>query len=172
MTLEQKIIQILLFEGGALKKAEIAKILNCTPTEVNESVLEIRNLLAILNLKLLQTETSLEIVLSDEINSLINKNKIEELKTELSESSLQTLGVIIYKNKSTKAEIDFIRGVDSGRSIKNLLTRGIIEKVEEKNRKNYIVSSETLKYLGLEEVTEVPDFTEISAKLKTLIEGE
>lgn len=172
MDLTKKIIQILLYEGGSMKKEEIAKSLNVKKDEVEASILEIENLLAILDLKLIKNATSLEISLSEEINSLINKNKIDELKSELSESALQTLAVIIYKNKATKAEIDFVRGVDSSRSIKTLFTRGIIESIQEKNRKHYIPTTESLRYLNIANVEEIKDFSEISDKLKVLIEGE
>lgn len=168
----QKIIQILLYEGGSLKKEELAKILGTKKEEIESNILEVQNLLAILDLKLIQNTTSLEISLSEEINSLINKQKIEELKSDLSESALQTLGVILYREKTTKAEIDFVRGVDSGRSIKNLLMRGIVEKLEEKNKKYYTATTETLRYLGLESVYKIHSYEEISGKLKKLIEGE
>jgi segregation and condensation protein B len=172
LTLAQKIIQVLLFEGTSMKILDVAKFLNIKKEEVVENIDEVKSLLQVINLKLIQSATSIEIALSDEINSLINKNKIEELKTDLSESALQTLAVIIYKNKATKAEIDFVRGVDSVRSIKNLLTRGIIEKLEEKNKKYYTPTTETLRYLNLEKVDNAKDFSEISDKLKVLIEGE
>ncbi len=168
----QKIIQILLYEGGSLKKEEIAKILGTEKQEIESNILEVQNLLAVLDLKLIQNATSLEISLSEEINSLINKQKIEELKSDLSESALQTLGVILYRNKTTKAEIDFVRGVDSGRSIKNLLMRGIVEKIEEKNKKYYTPTTETLRYLNLENIEQIPEYEEVSGKLKKLIEGE
>lgn len=170
--LSKKIIQILLYEGGSLKKNEIAKTLGVKPELVNESIPEMEKLLDLLDLKLLSTESSLEIVLSDEINSLISKNKLEELKTDLSESALQTLSVIIYKDRATKPEIDFIRGVESGRSLKNLQNRGIIEASTEKNRKIFSVTTETLKYLNIENVRDIKDRGEINTKLKTLIEGE
>ena len=168
----QNIIQILLFEGGSLKKAEISKILDLKINIVEENISEIKNLLAVINLNLVQTPSSLEICLSNKIATLVNKQKIEELMIELSESALQTLSVVIYKNLATKAEIDFIRGVDSSRSIKNLLTRGLIERMEMRSRKYYIPTTETLKYLNLENVENAPDQTEISVKLKVLIEGE
>lgn len=172
LTTPQKIVQILLFEGSSLKFSEIGNTLGIERTEVKENVDEVRNLLSILGLKLISNENSMEISLGDEINKLISKNKIEELKTELSESALQTLAVVLYKQKATKPEIDFVRGVDSVRSLKNLLTRGIIERVEEKSKKYYIPTTETLRYLGLETTTEVEDFETISVKLDSLIKGE
>jgi segregation and condensation protein B len=171
MNTPQKIIQALLYEGGSMKKEDLAKFLNIKKEVVEESILEIQNLLALLGLKLIRNANSLEISLSEEMTAIINKNKIEELKSELSESALQTLAVILYKQKATKPEIDFVRGVDSGRSLKNLLTRGIIERQEEKNKKYYIPTTETLRYLNLESVQEVKDFADISTRLTELITG-
>lgn len=172
LNLPKQIIHTLLYEGGSTKKSDLAKFLNISVKEVNDQLPEVKNLLSILELNLIHNDTSLEIGLSTEINNLINKTKIEELKTPLSESALQTLSVIIYKNKATKAEIDFIRGVDSVRSIKSLLSRGLVEIVQEKNRKNYIPTTETLMYLNVSSVVDLPDQKEVSTKLKALIEGE
>jgi segregation and condensation protein B len=166
-----QIIQILLNEGDALKKTELAKILNFELEKINSLIPEIKNILAVLDLKLIENESSLEIALHSEINELLGKQKIEELRSDLSESALQTISVILYRGKATKAEIDFVRGVDSGRSLKNLLTRGLIERLEDKNKKYYIVSTDTLKFLNLESTTEAPDFSEINDKLKGLIDG-
>ncbi len=168
----KQIIQVLLYEGGSMKKSEIAKFLNIKEGKVDENIGEIQNLLAVLDMKLIKNATSLEITLSEDINTLISKNKVEELKTELSESALQVLAVIMYKNMATKPEIDFVRGVDSSRSIKNLLMRGIIETTTEKNRKYYMATTETLRYMNLETVENIKEYEEISGKLKTLIEGE
>jgi len=172
MNTPQKIIQILLYEGGSMKKEDLAKFLNLQKKDVEDNILEIENLLAILGLRLIKNSTSLEISLSEEVNTHISKNKLDELRSELSDSALQTLGVVIYKGRATKAEIDFIRGVDSGRSIKNLLTRGIIERDEEKNKKYYSPTTETLRYLNLTTVENVKDFAEISDKLRKLLEGD
>lgn len=172
LTISQKIIQVLLYEGTSLKKDVISKFLNIQISEVDENIPEIKNILNMLGLQLIQNQNTLEISLSTEINTLINKNKIEELKSELSESALQTLATILYKPNTTKAEIDFIRGVDSSRSIKNLLTRGLIESMAEKNRKVYMPTTETLRYLNQTETVNLPDFSEISTKLQNLINGD
>jgi hypothetical protein len=44
--------------------------------------------------------------------------------------------------------------------------------LEEKNKKYYTPTTETLRYLNLEKVDNAKDFSEISDKLKVLIEGE
>jgi len=172
LPLSKKIIQILLFEGGELSYEYLAKYLKVSASEIEEHLDEVKELLSVLDLGLVKSGKKLEISLSSDINKLISQARIEELKTELSESALQTLSVVIYKERATKAEIDFIRGVDSSRSLKTLSMRGIIQSEMEKNRKCYFPTTETLRYLGVNSVNEVTDQEEINQKLKALIEGD
>jgi len=172
MPLSKKIIQILLFEGGELSKENVAKYLKVSTGDVEAELGEVKELLSVLDLSLIESRGKIEIALSAEINKLISHARIEELKTELSESALQTLSVVLYKERATKAEIDFIRGVDSSRSLKTLSMRGIIQSETEKNRKCYSPTTETLRYLGVGSASEVVDQPEINQKLKALIEGD
>jgi segregation and condensation protein B len=172
MNTAQKIIQTLLFEGEAMKKTEVAKFLSMSVTQVEENISDVKSLLGTLGLVLIQNGVSLEISTSEEMETLVSKQRMEELRTELTESALQTLAVIMYKDKATKAEIDFVRGVDSSRSIKTLLTRGIIESVPEKNRRIFFPTTESLRYLNLDTVENLPDYKEVSTKLGTLINGQ
>jgi chromosome segregation and condensation protein ScpB len=167
MTEIQKIIQLCLHEGGPVKKSLFDNLQKST----SETILEVKTLLTPLGLELVENKDSIEICLSPEINQGISKQRFDDLKTELSESSLQTLTVILYKPGATKPEIDFVRGVDSVRSIKSLMTRGLIEKDFQKNKNQYHPSTETLKFLGLNTVENLPDYPEISAKLISLING-
>lgn len=172
LPIAQQIIQALLYFGESTKKVDLAKFLSTDLKNIEKEIAEVKNLLSVLSLELVDNGKSLDITLSPQINSLISKNKIDELKTELSDSALQTLSVILYKAQATKAEIDFVRGVDSARSIKSLLTRGIIERLEEKNRKVYIPSTETLRFLNITETKNIKDYEDISLKLEKLITGE
>ncbi len=168
----QLIFQTMLYFGEAVSKKDIANFLNLKINEIEEEIENLQNICNTLNLNFIKTSTTFEITLSSNITSKVQKQRVQELKVELSESALQTMAVIIYKPNCTKAEIDFVRGVDSARSLKNLQTRGLIQKIETKNRKVYMPTTETLKYLGLENLEDAPEQKEISEKLATLINGE
>ena len=58
------------------------------------------------------------------LKSIVNS----EFDSELSKASLETLSIIIYKNTASRAEIDYIRGVNSSFILRNLLVRGLIER--------------------------------------------
>ncbi len=168
----QKIFQVLLYFGEATSFADLSKFLNIKKEDILESMTGVENLVKTVGLNLIQTENYLEISLSSEISKIINTNKVIELKADLSESSLEVIAIVLYKEKVSKAEIDFIRGVDSGRAIKSLLLRGLIEKNVLKNKTTYSPSIETLKYLNINKQYDLIEFTEINTRLKNLIEGK
>ena len=52
----------------------------------------------------------------------------EELMKDLGKAGLETISIILYKGPISRAEIDYIRGVQSNFILRNLLVRGLIEK--------------------------------------------
>lgn len=172
METAQEIIQTLLYFGEATSVKDIADFLQIDNEIVMSQIGNVRTALLALGMTLAQSGEKYEVLLSEKISSIVSAKKLENLKGELSESALQTLAVIFYKNNPTKAEIDFIRGVDSGRSLKTLLLRGLVEKIESKNKKTYIPTIETIKYLGLNTKEDILDQEEISSRLHKLIHGD
>ncbi len=51
----------------------------------------------------------------------------------LSRAAMETLAIIAYRQPSTRAEIEFIRGVDAGSILKNLLERDLVKCVGRKS---------------------------------------
>ena len=93
----------------------------------------------------------------------------------LKKASLETLSIILYKNTASRAEIDYIRGVNSSFILRNLLVRGLIE-IEAKRGedRNYVYkpSLNLLEHLGVKSLEELPDFASVSAKLKDFLNAE
>ena len=83
----------------------------------------------------------------------------------LTQSTLETLAIIAYKQPIIRAEVEQIRGVDSGGIIKNLLERNLIKIVGRKNipGRPFMFGS-TRKFLetfGLENLSDLPTLKEI-----------
>jgi segregation and condensation protein B len=55
-----------------------------------------------------------------EFSGIIEKIMKEEMEKDLTQASLDTLSIILYKSPITKKEIEYIRGVNSSFSIRNL----------------------------------------------------
>ena len=93
----------------------------------------------------------------------------EERPVRLSKPALETLAIIAYRQPVTKPEIDHIRGVDCGGTIRILLDRDlarIVGKREEPGRPMlYGTTREFLSFFNMPSLSQLPslrEFTELS----------
>jgi segregation and condensation protein B len=68
-----------------------------------------------------------------------------------------------------RSMIDFIRGVNSQFTLRSLLIRGLIERDQNSKTPLYVVTLDTIKYLGLNKLDELPNFKEIRHELAQFI---
>jgi segregation and condensation protein B len=82
----------------------------------------------------------------------------------LSRPALETLTVIAYRQPSTRAEIEAIRGANSDRVVQTLMSRGLIEQVGRRDTvgrpAEYGTSFGFLEYFGLASLSELPPLPE------------
>lgn len=82
-------------------------------------------------------------------------------KSRLSQSLLETLAIIAYKQPITRVEIEQIRGVACNYSLAMLIERGLIERAGRKktlgNPMLYCTSDEFLRHFDLESVNDLPE---------------
>ena len=82
----------------------------------------------------------------------------------LSRAALETLAIVAYRQPITRAEIEDVRGVDSGGVLRLLLDRRLLKilgKKEEVGRPIlYGTSKEFLEFFGLKDLTQLPTLRE------------
>ena len=82
----------------------------------------------------------------------------------LTQSTLETLAIIAYKQPVIRAEIEKVRGVDSGGIIKNLLEKGQIKILGRKNIPGrpflFGTTKRFLEVFGLEKLSDMPTLKE------------
>lgn len=90
----------------------------------------------------------------------IKKLLKEKTILKLSPSAMEVLAIVAYKQPITRAEIDNIRGVDSGGVIDTLLDRKFIKIVGRKETLGrpllYGTTQEFLRHFGLSHLSELP----------------
>jgi segregation and condensation protein B len=95
-----------------------------------------------------------------EYSPWIKKLLKEKTVLKLSQSALETLAMIAYKQPITRAEIDEIRGVESSGVIDTLLERKLIKIVGRKEALGrpllYGTTQDFLKHFGLAHLSELP----------------
>lgn len=92
----------------------------------------------------------------------------ERDKKRLTQAALETLSVIAYKQPVTRADIEFIRGVNVDGPIKTLLERNLVKIVGRKDVPGrpmmYGTTKEFLNYLGLNSINDLPPLPEYGLK--------
>lgn len=88
-----------------------------------------------------------------------------EFGPALSRAAMETLAVIAYKGPISRANLEYIRGVNSSFTLRALMMRGLIERADNlKDARTHVwrVSMDFLKYLGLARMEDLPRYQELS----------
>lgn len=92
-----------------------------------------------------------------------------ELREQLTDATVEVLGIIAYRQPISPNEIEAIRGVNSQYSIRQLLIRGLVERIPNPNDSRsslYQVTTDFLQQLGLQSIKDLPDFDQLTGKIK------
>lgn len=94
------------------------------------------------------------------------------MRPRLSQASLESLAIVAFRQPVSRVEIDAIRGVNSGGVIKNLLERNLISIAGRADGPGkpliYGTTREFLRYIGINDISELPkprEIEEIMGKL-------
>ncbi len=108
---------------------------------------------------------------------------VRELSAEkpvrLTRAQVETLAIAAYRQPITRPEIDDIRGVDSGATLKLLLERDLLRIMGKKDEPGrpllYGTTTQFLEFFGLKSLKDLPtlkEFTELSEESKAVAEAE
>ena len=168
-----KLEALLFVYGEPLTYKKIAKILEVKEGEIKEAVKELAENLKDAGRGLQLTADNEKIQLATKANfaKLLEDVIKSELNEDLSPASLETLSIITYSAPISRAEIDYIRGVNSSFILRALLIRGLVDRETDPHRANAFVykpSFEFLKRLGLGRPQDLPEYTEFQKMVSAL----
>ncbi len=169
MDIKQNIESILFFKGQPVSYKELALLLEISPEEVQKTVEELSNEYEGRGVSLVYNTHECELVTPQAQTELISKLQKQETESDLSNASLETLSIIMYMGPIARSMIDFIRGVNSQFTLRSLLVRGLIEKDPTSKTPLYMVTLDTIKFLGLNKLDELPNYKEIRHELAQFI---
>ena len=175
MNLDQKIEAILFFRGESVSIKNIAKILETTPEEIQQGIEALKQRLQTGALTIVTKDDEVMLATRAEAASLIEGLVKEELSRDLGKSGLETLSIVLYKGPISRREIDYIRGVNSQFILRNLLVRGLVEKItDEKDERRFLYrpTFELLQSLGVSSISELPEYTKVQEELGALVKKE
>ena len=157
------IIEAILFAAGReVDKKELMLALELDENQINELMNNImleydsRNR----GMEIIKLEDKYQMVTKPEFYEYIYPIFDKRSKPNLSQAALETLAIIAYNPRVTRAEIEIIRGVNSDGTIYKLLDYNLIEesgKLDAPGRPTtYKVSTEFYRLFGIKNIKDLP----------------
>lgn len=163
----RSIIESLLFiSGEPLTLDALRKVTEIDKYNTERLVRELISDYSIKNTGLLIVEVAegFQMVTNPACAPWVKKLLSTAVPKRLSQSSLETMAIIAYKQPIIKAEIEAIRGVNSDGVVKTLLERRLIKILGRKEVPGrplmYGTTKEFLQYFGLKDLSELPTMKE------------
>lgn len=164
---------ILFAHGEPITIDKIAKLLNIEKKEIEKELENLKKELENENrgLRLIFNDNKVQIATKLEFSHLLQEFIKEEFKESLTPAALETISLIAYFGPISRAKIDYFRGVNSSFTLRSLLMRGLIERLEDQKEKGggylYQLSFDALKHLGISKIEDLPEFEKYK-KLSTI----
>ena len=158
------IIEAILYSAGReVKMTELMSALELGANEIANIIESMKEDYKNLNrgIEIIEIEGSYQLCTKKEYFDYIYPIFDNRAKPNLSQAALETLAIIAYNPKITRAEIEAIRGVNSDATIYKLLEYNLIEDAGKSDAPGkptvYQTTAEFLKTFGISNLDELPE---------------
>ena len=165
---------VLYVSGDPVSICEAAEALSITEIEMVPVIELLERHCAEGGLRLIKIEDKLQLATKQEYAAVIEKLlQPVGIRSMLSQSVLETLAIIAYKQPVTRHEIEQIRGVQSDYSVSVLLERQLIQDVGRKDTIGrpilYGTTDRFLRHFGIEQLSQLPQMEMVLQAMNTKI---
>lgn len=164
LSLEAQIEALLFWKAEPISIPKLASVLEKNESEIREAISNLHESLKGRGLSIIQWEDEVTLGTAKELSSMIESLTKEELTKDLGKAGLETLSIILYQGPISRAEIDHIRGVNSQFILRNLLIRGLIERIDNpKDQRSFLYKAtlELLSFLGIQKISDLPEYDSV-----------
>jgi segregation and condensation protein B len=161
-----------------VKSGELARLASAPVKQVRELLAELK-----------ETYAQRGVVLDEVAGGWLFRTSVQyapfvrEMSSEkpvrLTRAQVETLAIAAYRQPITRPEVDDIRGVDSGATLKLLLERDLVRILGKKDEPGrpilYGTTNQFLEFFGLKSLKDLPtlkEFTELSDESRLVAEAE
>lgn len=156
------IIEAVLFASGRIvTEEELVLALEIDKKQIEEIIRNMQEEYKERGIEIIKIDNGYQLCSKKEYYEYIYPILDKRAKPNLSQAALETLAIIAYNQRTTRAEIEAIRGVNSDATIYKLLDYGLIEdagKADLPGRPTtYKTTTEFLKMFGYESLANLPE---------------
>ncbi len=159
----------LLAEGGPVSLRKLAQLLNTDVSAAHSALQEITSALTGTGITLVQTDSEVSLSTAPEMSEALRKAFEDTLSREVGSAALEVVAIVLYRGPSTRARIDYIRGVNTSSTIRLLLSRGLLERIpnpDDAREYLYRPTTDLLAHLGVRGASELPEYATIRTELE------
>ena len=157
---------VLFVHGAPISVARLAKLTDAAEDETREALRRLAEDLKNRGLLLMEKDSMVQMGTRPEHARYVEDLIKGEFSEEMSPAARETMAVIAYRGPVSRAEIDYIRGVNSSFTLRMLLMRGLVERAQntagDARGPQYRASMDFLKHMGIARREDLPRWEEFS----------
>jgi segregation and condensation protein B len=169
LSLDSEIEAILFWKGEPQTIKKLAENLGKKEEEIIASLEILKEKIKDRGVELIYKDNEVMLGTAAKLAHIIERLTKEELVRDLGKAGLETISIIAYKGPISRAEIDYIRGVQSNFILRNLQIRGLVERIEnEKDKRSFLYrpTFELLQFLGVSRIEDLPEYEKVKAEFE------
>ncbi|MBX9906462.1 SMC-Scp complex subunit ScpB [Patescibacteria group bacterium] len=169
MNLEAQLEGVLFYTSEPMSIGDLAKLCEVEKEAVEQAIQSLTVALESRGIRLVREGESVALMTAPFVGDIIEKIRKDELKRDIGKAGAETLAIIAYHESVTRSEIDFIRGVNSTFILRNLMIRGLIERIPHPTDQRsfaYKPTVELYAHLGITKKDELPQYNEIVEEIR------
>lgn len=173
MDIARDIEAYLFMRGGSIEKSELCELFSISEEKLADALSHLTTEDKERGIVLVDTNDSVELKTAKESEERLTLLRKEELNKDIGRASLEVLSIILYRGPSTRSEVDRIRGVNSTTAVRNLLLRGLLDRVtnpKDERQHLYRPTTDALAHLGVRRLSDLPDYEETKKQIALLEE--
>jgi segregation and condensation protein B len=166
---------LLFIHGEPLTYKKISAVLGISKDDLQPVIDEYRKQLEDSNsgLQLVADKEKIQLATKPQFNKILEDFMKDELTEDLTPASLEALSVIAYLGPISRARLEYLRGVNSIVILRNLMIRGLVERIPDPDHASgflYQPTFDLIKHLGLAKKEDLPEFEKFQELLKVFDE--
>ncbi len=161
-------------EGEPMKIKRLAEILDRPEKEINDAIAILEQKLEERGIRLAKKDNAMMLVTAAEASKICEAVSKEEFNKDIGKAGLEVLSIIVYREQVNRADIDYIRGVNSSFTLRNLLVRGVVErKINPKDNRSYLYSPSFrfMQFLGVTDINKLPEYENFKKTIDQFMES-
>lgn len=174
MNLPELLEAILFYRGEPVSIAELAKAAHTNEESVEDALNSLKVALAERGITLVREGKRAALATASAAAPVVEAMKREELEGPLGKAGLETLAIIVYQGPVSRADIEYVRGVNCTAILRSLTMRGLIERTENEGGRGYVyrATPDLPAALGLSSLADMPGYDSMREEITAVIAGK